>query len=406
MKTITKEIRSIALLAVLLSAPAATFGAGSDAVIKSTAIAPKVPSKARVAKIQLNEITAITAQKGWFQEEYAKINTTVQMVNISQISGVSGAEASLLDRGDLNITVRMAYPALQHKVNGLDAVVIWQGENPNHRRATTIVLADSPYKTPADLKGKVYGSSLIGCPYYAGREAFKAEGVDVDTEFQKGDLRFVNITGAAATSAFLSGRIDVYGTHPATASVAPLYLQNQVREITHAVDGGAYVTGGGRQLYFAMREWAQKNPDEVVAFLKAWDRTVRWLNSDNGAHWDEGAQIAAREIREPKAVALYNIHDISTIDWSWGVTDYNEAVAAIERFQSWAISAKDPFYTKHHLNHKEIEAFIDKRFFAGGEYFVDTSEKKSDAKAAAPQASVELPAAKTSGVTLAAAGLK
>ena len=82
----------------------------------------------------------------------------------------------MLDRGDLHITVRMAYPALQHRANGLDAVVIWQGINPHPRRATTIVLADSSIKTVTDLKGKTFGSSLIGCPYYAGRESFKAQG--------------------------------------------------------------------------------------------------------------------------------------------------------------------------------------------------------------------------------------
>jgi sulfonate transport system substrate-binding protein len=336
------------------------------------------------------------------QEELAKVGAKLEMVNISQISGVSGAEASLLDRGDLHITVRMAYPALQHRANGLDAVVVWMGGNPHPRRATTIVLADSNIKTVADLKGKTFGSSLIGCPYYAGVEAFKAQGATVDTEFQKGDIRFVNITGAAAVSAFLSGRIDSYGTHPATASVAALYTQHQVRELTTAVPDGIYVTAGGRQMYFAMRQWANENPDIVKAFLIAWDRTVRWLNSDNGAHWDEGAQIAAREIREPKSVALYDIHDESTIDWSWGVTDYNDAVDSIKKFQSWNIANKDPFYTKHHLNDKEIEAFVDKRFFKGGEYFVDSSEHPEKP---ATQGKADLPADTKSGVQVAQASI-
>ena len=127
-------------------------------------------------------------------------------------------------------------------------------------------------------------------------------------------------------------------------------------------------------MYFAMRQWSKENPDLVKAFLVAWDRTVRWLNSDNGTHFDEAAQIAAREVREPKSVALFNLKDESTIVWSWGVTDYKDVVDSIKAFQSWNIANKDPFYTKHHLNDKEIEDFVDKRFFAGGDYFVDTSE--------------------------------
>ena len=74
-------------------------------------------------------------------------------------------------------------------------------------------------------------------------------------------------------------------------------------------------------------------------------------------------------------MALYDIKDESRIVYDWGQPDYNDAVASVKFFQNWAISVKDPFYTKHKLSDKDLEAFIDKRFFKGGEYFVDTSEK-------------------------------
>lgn len=348
--------------------------------LKSAPIAPNVPSKTRLAHIGLVDVTAVAAKKGWLQEEFAKVNATADLVLVSAYGG-SGVEASLLDRGDLHITQRMAYPALQHRANGLDAVVVWQGVDPHPRRAVTMVLADSDIKSIADLKDKKFGSSLIGCPYYASRESFIKHGVDVDTEFANGDVRFVNITGIAATTAFLAGRFDAYGTHPATSTTAPLIIQNQVREIATAEPGGIYATAGGRQMYFAMRKWAEENPDLVKAFLQAWDRTVRWLYSDNGAHFNEASVIASRELRIPKSIALYNLKDQSTISFTWGQTSYEEAVASIKKFQSWAISVKDPFYTKHHLSDKEIEAFVDKRFFAGGAYFVDTSQKRAHAAA-------------------------
>jgi sulfonate transport system substrate-binding protein len=58
------------------------------------------------------------------------------------------------------------------------------------------------------------------------------------------------------------------------------------------------------------------------------------------------------------------------------VTDYKDAVDSIKRYLNYQIASKDPFYTKHQMSEKEVEAFVDKRFFAGGEYFVDTSEKR------------------------------
>jgi sulfonate transport system substrate-binding protein len=310
------------------------------------------------------------------------------LVNLTASSGGSGGgitalEVSLLERGGLHITSRMAYAALQQRANGLDAVVIWQGDNPNPRRAVIIVAEDSPIHSLRDLKGKSFGASLINCPYYAGREALRAEGLDVDTELEKGDIRFVNVTSSASTAAFLAGRIDAYGVHPGIPSIAQLYVQNRVREIATAVTNGVYVHAGGRAMYFAMRPWARENPELVRAFLKAWDRTVRWLNADHGSHFEEAAEIASRELREPKAVALYDLKDESRISWSWGQTNYADAVNSVKVFQDYAISIKDPFYTRHHLTDREIEEFIDRRFFAGGEYFVDTSEHAATGSQAA-----------------------
>jgi len=70
---------------------------------------------------------------------------------------------------------------------------------------------------------------LINC-HIASRR-IKAS-LDVDTEFQKGRHPVRELTGVGAVSAFWRG-VDV-STHPAIPSSAPLYLQNQIREITTA----------------------------------------------------------------------------------------------------------------------------------------------------------------------------
>ena len=80
---------------------------------------------------------------------------------------------------------------------------------------------------------------------------------------------------------------------------------------------------------------------------------------------------------------MYDLTVNGTIAYDWGQVDYNDAVASIKLFQKYAISIKDPFFTKHHLSDKEIEARVDKRFFAGGEYFVDTREHPEKAPAQA-----------------------
>jgi sulfonate transport system substrate-binding protein len=98
-------------------------------------------------------------------------------------------------------------------------------------------------------------------------------------------------------------------------------------------------------------------------------------------------------------VDQYDLQDVSRISWSWGQPDYQEAVDSIKKFQQYAISIKDPFFTKHHLSDKQIETFVDKRFFAGGEYFVDTSEHPQKST----QTQTSLPVDAKAGVQLAQA---
>jgi sulfonate transport system substrate-binding protein len=149
-------------LAVGLVAWLATFGhPQADPTVKSTAAAPKTVDNARVAHIALSDVTAVAGRKGWLKEEFDKINAKADLVLVSARGG-SGVETSLLDRGELHITQRMAYPALQHRANGLDAVVIWQGVDPPPRRAVTLVPVDSGVQRLEELKNRTLEIPIVG----------------------------------------------------------------------------------------------------------------------------------------------------------------------------------------------------------------------------------------------------
>jgi sulfonate transport system substrate-binding protein len=107
---------------------------------------------------------------------------------------------------------------------------------------------------------------------------------------------------------------------------------------------------------------------------KAESIAVRWLYEDRGAHLSEAATIAARETRVSRGVALFDLKDDSRLAFSWGQPSYDDAVNAIRNFQAWAVESKDPFFSQHHLTEAETANFVDRRFFAGGEYFVDTAQ--------------------------------
>jgi sulfonate transport system substrate-binding protein len=357
----------------LLLFAAAAFAADAGGVVaKGTGLPAALPSKQRVTKIGLNEWVAVAQKKGWLQEEFARQGATTEVVDIRAV-GTPSVEAALFKRGDLHIAQRMAYPSLQHRANGFDLVVVWAGGNCNPRRATTIVLKRSSINSLDDLKDKSLGTNRMGCPYFATFEALKARHLELDSDLKKGDVRFVNVTGSPAVTTFLSGEIDALATHPAYYVIAPLYARGLVKEIAASVPDGEYVTGGGRALVLTLREYASQNPDLIQAYFRAYNRTRKWIVLEN--HYDEAAEIVADEYRVPKAVALYIIKDDSHIVLDAGQPSYDDEVNSLRHFLAWAVKNGDDFYSAKPLTDQQVNAFVDRRFFAGGEYYTDTTDR-------------------------------
>ena len=334
-------------------------------VVTASGMALSATKRALVVKIPLNSWTAVAAQKGWLQEEYAKYGAKIEIVDVGALK-IPGVEASLLDKGELDFAFRMQYPSLQHKLNGLDAVIVWQSQDANVRRNTLVVLKDSPINKLSDLKGKVLGSWRISCPYFSAFEIFKVGKLPIDSELEKGEVRNINIQGTAATSALLGGKVDTLTVHPQGATTAALYTQGIVKEVARSVPGGVYVRGGGRTSIFSTRKFASEHPELVKAFLTVREKASAWILK----HPDEAATIVARETRIPKHVAKFGIVDSSSYDFVAGDPDHRRAVDSIKLFQDWAIKNNDDFLKKKNLSYAEIERFVDKRFFKGGQYSI------------------------------------
>jgi sulfonate transport system substrate-binding protein len=336
--------------------------AGVALAVTTSSVATAAAKKDTVY-VPLNVWTAVALNKGWLQEEYAKVNTKVEAVDTSAMK-IPGVEASLLEKGELHFVNCMGYVSIQHKLNGLDSVAVWGSKLPHPRRSTTIVLKDSPANKLADLKGKNLGGWRISCPYFATYEALKEHGVQQDTEYQKGDVRYTNIAPAAQVSALLGGKIDALSVHASGATISPLYTQGLVKELETVSTKSTYVNGAGRSIIFTLREFAEKSPEKVRPFIVAYERSQKWIK----ANPDAAAAIAARELRIPKHIAKFSIVDDSQLQFTEAERDRSKIIASYNLFQSWGIKNGDDFLKKKNLNQKQLEAFVDKRFFAGGQY--------------------------------------
>jgi ABC-type nitrate/sulfonate/bicarbonate transport system substrate-binding protein len=311
--------------------------------------------------------TSVALKKGFLQEEFAKIGTTqIRLLNPGT-SELSGAEAAMLDRGGLAIAQRMMYPATVHRANGLDAVVVWMSGPSDENRTPILALKSSPYETLQDLKGLSLGSSRVGCGWTSPTEALEAAGVPLTTRIRQGAVRHETIVSSATVnSALLSGRIAATATHIALPAAAALVTTGQVKIIGRSPKEGVYVNAAGRVSYFAMREFVDKYPEAVKAFLVAHERTKKWIKENV----DEASEIVAKELRLPVNIAKFGIVDSSSFEYMAGEQSSDQAINSIKIFQKYYIDHGDDILAEHNLSEDQINTFVDRRFFAGGAYSV------------------------------------
>jgi ABC-type nitrate/sulfonate/bicarbonate transport system substrate-binding protein len=342
---------------------AAAVGLGLFGALQSAG-ADVLPS----VNLQLSPWTAIARAKGIFKDEFDKVGT--REVNLIASGGAElvGAETAAVSKGAISIAQRMIYPATVHRANGLDGVIVWASEPSNRYRAPILAAASNKeVNTLADLDGKKFGSSRISCYWSAPFEALNSVGLPLDTRQKKGRVRYESIDNpTVAIAGVISGALDATTVHLAAGNATGAWLSGKLKVVGHSPDDGVYVNHAGRVTYFAKREFANKYPDAVKAFLAARERTMAWT-LDNV---DEAAKIVAKELRLPVEVAKFQITHKGQWDFMAGESNADRARNSIKTFQAWYINQGDDILAERRLSEAQVDAFVDGRFFVGGSHSI------------------------------------
>ncbi|PHM21014.1 MAG: nitrate ABC transporter substrate-binding protein [Curvibacter sp. PD_MW3] len=330
----------------------------------TVALADVLPS----INLQLTPWTVIARAKGVFKEEFGKVGT--KEVNLIASGGAElvGAETAAVSKGAISIAQRMIYPATVHRANGLDGVIVWASEPSNRYRAPILAAANNKsINSLADLDGKKFGSSRISCYWSSPFEALNAAGLPLDTRQKKGRVRYESIDNpTVAVAGVISGAVDATTVHLAAGNATGAWLSGKLKVVGHSPDDGVYVNHAGRVTYFAKREFVNKYPDAVKAFLASRERTMAWA-LDNV---DEAAKIVAKELRLPLDVAKFQITHKGQWEFMAGEANADRARNSIKTFQSWYINQGDDILAERRLSDAQIDAFVDSRFFVGGSHSI------------------------------------
>lgn len=318
--------------------------------------------------LHLTPWTVVAREKGFFKEVFDKIGT--KKINLIASGGAEliGAETAAVGGGALAIAQRMIYPATVHRANGLDGVLVWVSEPSNRYRAPILARADNDkINTVADLDGKKFGSSRISCYWSSPFEQLTEAGLPLDSRLEKGRVRYESIdNGSVVVAGILSGAVDATTAHLASGAFTGAWLAGKLKVVGHSPDDGIYVQNAGRVTYFARREFAEKHPDVVKAFLAARERTAEWATD----HVDEAAQIVAKQTRVPVEVAKFQITHKGQWEFMAGEPNADRARQAIKSFRDWYVANGDDILNERKLSDAQVDTFVDGRFFVGGTHTI------------------------------------
>ncbi|WP_454915240.1 ABC transporter substrate-binding protein [Xanthobacter sediminis] len=348
------------------------LASGLAALGVSLTLGLAAPARAEEAlpaiNLQLTPWTVIAQEKGFFKQEFDKIGTTKVNLIASGAAELVGAEAAAVNGGAIAIAQRMIYPATVHRANGLDGVIIWASEPSNRYRAPILARADNDkINSVADLDGKKFGSSRISCYWSSPFEIATKAGLPFDSREKQGRIRYTSIDNSAvAISSVLSGATDATTAHLAAGAFTGAWLSGKLKVVDRSPDDGVYVNNAGRVTYFARRDFVNKYPQVVKAFLAAREKTREWTFD----HVDEAAEIVADKTRVPLEVAKFQITHAGEWEFMAGEPNADRARSAIKTFQAWYVANGDDILSERGLTEPQIDAFVDARFFVGGPYSI------------------------------------
>ncbi|MGG0049107.1 aliphatic sulfonate ABC transporter substrate-binding protein [Bacillus atrophaeus] len=214
----------------------------------------------------------IAKEKGWFEETFEKEGIKVKWTEFQ--SGPPQFEGLAADKLDFSQVGNS--PVISGQAAGISFREI--GLSQDGLKANGILVKkDSGIHNLKDLKGKkiavAKGSSGFDFLY----KALDQEGLSA------GDVNIIQLQPDEATSAFENGAVDAWSIWEPYLSIQT--LKHEAKIIANGESTDLYSPG----FTLVRTKFADEYPDEVVRFLKVYDKAVAWQKK----HREEAADLYA-----------------------------------------------------------------------------------------------------------------
>ncbi|MHA7966939.1 aliphatic sulfonate ABC transporter substrate-binding protein [Paenibacillus sp. CAU 1782] len=213
----------------------------------------------------------IGKEKGWFAEEFAKYGATVEFQTLASASQYNEALAA----GRLDIVRTGFIGTIAAQSAGIEFKSLAEGSS--GAPDAILVPESSPIQSIADLKGKSIAVAKGSSSWGVLQLALKQAGVSPD------DVKLVNLQPSDAQAAYQSGQVDAWAIFEPYRSQE---TSSGSRVVAEAKTLGIFTPG----YVISRTEFADKYPELVVAFLKAYQRSIDWQR----ANLDEAVKLNAQ----------------------------------------------------------------------------------------------------------------
>jgi ABC-type nitrate/sulfonate/bicarbonate transport system substrate-binding protein len=211
--------------------------------------------------------------------------------------------------------------AIQKINEGLDWVIIGGGLTVVQ---DVLVLKNAPYKTPADLRGKKFGTFSTGAGSFKAARAAMIDGYKLDVVK---DTNLQQVAGPALTKLLENGQLDAM-INISSLSLAAEAQTDKFRVLFSPNDYWKQKTGYPivwAAPLVAWRSWVDEDPTRAKNFAAAAEASFRWLEKPENLDAAVKSHGALAGVTKPEDVAEYKTwlqsKNMFMTDWSRKAVD-------------------------------------------------------------------------------------
>jgi ABC-type nitrate/sulfonate/bicarbonate transport system substrate-binding protein len=267
------------------------FFLGMFAIVERTMAQPMELKKINLNVFRIDAATVAARENGYFAGEGLDVDVTLTPNSTDQMRGVSQGKFEIVSTAFDNV---LAWSGRE----GAEIITVAQISD----KTVLPVFVRPEIKTWSDLKGKKLAADAVDTAFaLVLRRILLANGLDMS----RGDYELVAL---GATGARLESMLK--GETFAGVLTSPFDVKAVAAGMRRIGDSKEVLPDYPNTIFAVNREWAQKNRETLVAYLRGWLKGMSWVKDP--ANRDAAIKMVGEQLKLNPKQAEESVNELST----------------------------------------------------------------------------------------------